>query len=242
MTGRFASAKRPAWPWLIAPAVLVLGIVLWAVFAGPADADPTQDPAETSRPSETVAGDVGVKDPAVHSAQHLSLSSVYTSSILNPDCSGEYGESVASLELTNTSQQYLLHAQLRAVLSDGSTLDFSLHDLPAGAVAEVFDTANTPLPEGLTCERIECLAEQYLDGSPIHPDISISYTDTGTVLTNIGTDTLSDLQVVYRCDMGGQYFGGISYTVTLGALAPGANTLVTDAELFGAAYVVRVYR
>ncbi|MCD7765490.1 MAG: hypothetical protein LUH53_03100, partial [Lachnospiraceae bacterium] len=183
--------------------------------------------------------------PEIANSDSLTLSSIYTSSILNPDCGGEYAEEVASLEVTNASDQYLASASLTAEMSDGTAVQFVVSDLPSGATAEIFDTANQSLASGVTCESIECISEEYLEGDMLMTDtIEITSEESGAVavLTNTGEEDLTGLTVVYHCDMAGQYFGGASYVTTIESLAAGESWELTDDTLLGEIAVVRVYQ
>ncbi len=241
--------------------VLVIIAVLW-YFIWPKDGtydgdlaaltDVTSETVETVMETETVAAaeteteaPAEVSLPEVENSDSLTLSSVYTSSILNPDCGGEYAEEVASLEVTNSSGQYLVSAELTAVMSDGKEVQFVVSDLPSGATAEIFDIANQSMDSGVTCESLECTSEEYLEGDMLMADtiaISSGDSDAVAVLTNTGEEDLTGLTVVYHCDMAGQYFGGASYMTTIESLAAGESYELIDETLMGEVAVVRVYQ
>ncbi len=181
--------------------------------------------------------------PEIEDTDSLTLSSVYTSSILNPDCGGEYAEEIASLEVTNSSDQYLLSAELTAVMSDGTEVIFSISDLPAGDTAEIFDTGNQTLAEDVTCTSLVCTSEEYLDEDVLMSDtIEVRADGSDAVIANTGGSDLTELTVVYHCDMAGQYFGGASYTIKIDYLAAGESYTLSDSTLMGEAAVVRVYQ
>ncbi len=195
-----------------------------------------KEPVETAETAETAL-------PEVEQSTGLTLSSVYTSSILNPDCGDEYAEEVASLEVTNSSDSYLVSATLTATLSDGTEVLFEVHDLPAGATAEIFDTENQSVASGVTCTALVCTAEEYIEENVLLSDtIEVTASGADAVLTNIGDSDLTGLTVVYHCDMAGQFFGGTSYTITIDSLAAGESYTLSDSALMGEVAVVRIYQ
>ncbi len=247
------SAKKSSAPEIRRFVVLlisIIGLIVFTIVRVGLDneigfgADGTSHPETTESdtvgsPSADISGDVSIIDPNIGKSEHLSLSSVYTSSILNPDCKGEFSEDVVSVEVTNTSDRMLLSAELRAKMSDGTSVIFKLRDLPAGGVAEVFDTSNATLGKGVSCISIECVSETYLDTVPIMTGIELI--DGHTVKNNSEKD-LTDVKIVYRCSMGDRFFGGIAYEITIESLDAGESFEVTDSGLFGEVAVVRVYQ
>ncbi|MCD7805149.1 MAG: hypothetical protein LUH03_08395 [Oscillospiraceae bacterium] len=215
--------------------------------------------AETAETNENTDGDETGEDeveaetetesdaesalPEVQESSSLTLSSVYTSSILNPDCGGEYAEEIASLEVTNSSSNYLVSATLTATMSDGTEVNFAVYDLPAGATAEIFDTENQTLDSGVTCTALVCTSEEYIDEDVLMSDtIEVTVSGSDAIITNTGDSALTSLTVVYHCDMAGQYFGGTSYTITIDSLAAGESYTLSDSTLMGEVAVVRIYQ
>lgn len=217
-------------------AAVILLLLLSAVCSAcGADAEPS----EPEPPAETRALEA---ESSIQNSEGLTLSSVYTSSIPNPDCGGKAANEIVSLEIQNDSQRYLRDARLTATMSDASAAHFLISDLPAGAIVEAFAVENTSLAAGVSCVSVSCDSEEFLEGDLLMTDrLTVTAGDTGAVLTNIGGDPLENLTVVYRCDMGGRYFGGISYETTIVNLAPGADCEISDPALFGKLLVVRVY-
>ncbi len=260
MSGKYAKKNSGGHRKTLIAVIMVLTALLaaliWVAASGVLDTEPeptipTQTQAATehtkvdppvSTPSTEVAGDVGIDDPQISQSKYLVLSSLYTSTVLNPDAKDEFAEDIASIEVTNTSDRFLLQAELMAQMSDGTTVTFLLQNLPAGGVAEAFDTRNRPLKDGVSCLGIQCVSEVYTDEDPILAGILVEKSAGGNRITNSGTTALTNLKVVYRCDMGGPYFGGIAYEITIESLDPGQSVEVTDSGLFGALTVVRVYQ
>lgn len=211
----------------------------------PGDAVETE---ETDVPDEDASQATGATEkatlPEIEDSDSLTLSSVYTSTVLNPDGGGEYVENVASLEVTNSSELYLKAATLTGTMSDGTEAAFQIHDLPAGAMAEIFDTKNQSIDTDAVCISLICTSEEYLDADEdllMAGSLQITASGEDAVITNIGTATLKNLTVIYHCDMAGQYFGGTSCTITIDSLAAGESYTLTDITLMGAVAVVRIF-
>ncbi len=231
---------------LIIVLAILLGTLLGLALADtlrpePENTSNTTQPATTAPPlgsTADVPGDVGVEQPDIQQSQHLKLGSLYTSTIPNPDGGNVMAENIASLEVENTAQRYLVKAQLKAYMSDGTTIDFTVQELPAGAVAEIFDPENRALPAGVTCQRIDCISEEYIDPPQLPEGLWVE----GDIVANAGQATLENIVVVYRCDLGEQFFGGIAYTYEIESLEPGQSLQIMNDELFGVVTVVRAYQ
>ncbi len=201
--------------------------------------------SEAESPEEIdngVAGDIAIDNTEILESEYLVLSSLYTSTIKNPDCDNTYQEEIPTIEVTNTSGQYLLEAAFSAEMSDGSELTFLLKDLPAGETAEIFDSENHSLESGVTCIQISCTSEKYLEGSALPEGLTIEASGSDAIITNNSGEALSGATVVYRCSMGEQYLGGVSYETSIDILDAGASYQVSDENLMGEVRVVRVYQ
>ncbi len=219
---------------------LALGVSVLAGCGSSAEGE-EETTVSASSPEEETEAATALAYPEVEDSASLSLSSVYTSSILNPDCGGDYAQEVASLEVSNLSEHYLLSATLLAVMSDGTEVTFVLADLPAGARAQVFDVANQSLSDGVSCVSLSAVSEEYLDGDVLMSDaVAIAYSGADAILTNVSDETLTNLAVVYHCNMDGDYYGGVSYTVTVESLEAGASYTLSDDALMGEVAVVRI--
>ncbi len=242
------SSRRMLLMAAVAVLILLVPVIVWAVLSGALKPpqgsidQPNMTQADTTGSSTQIAGDVDIGDGEIKESEHLVLGSLYTSSILNPDGGNVYAEDVASIEVVNTSDKYLLRAELTAAMSDGSTITFVLEELPGGGVAEVFDPSNRALAADAVCQYIACVTEEYSDEAPIPEGLLVESLGAGCRITNTGETRLTNLKVVYRCDMGEQYFGGIAYEITIEALDPGASYQIVDDSLFGAVSVVRIYQ
>ncbi len=245
-------SRAPLITALIVVVVALIAVVLWfGAGGGTSERAESSESDQTAETEKITDSDTAVEDevetksnlPEVEQSSSLTLSSVYTSSILNPDCGDEYAEEVASLEVTNRSDSYLVSATLTATLSDGTEVLFEVHDLPAGATAEIFDTENQSVASGVTCTALVCTAEEYIEEDVLLSDaIEVTASGADAVLTNTGDSDLTGLTVVYHCDMAGQFFGGTSYTITIDSLAAGESYTLSDSALMGEVAVVRIYQ
>ncbi len=189
----------------------------------------------------SLAGDVDVQETEIQNSNSLSLSSMYTSDLDNPDCGNVYAEGIPTIEVTNSSEQYLLSAEFSAEMSDGSTRIFRAADLPAGATVEIFESENHILEGDVSCLDIVSISEEYMDMPGLPEGIIIEPAGQTSIITNTRQETVQNLTVVYRCSMGEQFLGGVSYEVKVDSLAPGESYIVEDGTLLGEIAVVRVY-
>ncbi len=227
---------------LILVAVALIAVVIWLLTrSGTGETAGSGENIQTAETNEATDAENAL--PEVQDSSSLTLSSVYTSSILNPDCGGEYAEEIASLEVTNSSDSYLVSATLTATMSDETEVLFEIHDLPAGATAEIFDTENQTLDSGVTCTSLVCTSEEYIDEDVLMSGtIEVTTSGSDAIITNTGDSALTSLTVVYHCDMAGQYFGGTSYTITIDSLAAGESYTLSDSTLMGEVTVVRIHQ
>ncbi|MCD8230373.1 MAG: hypothetical protein LUD14_00870 [Clostridiales bacterium] len=239
---RMKRIRRTIIALVIIVAALVVVLFLQFRFGTGDDNDKAEDSLSVAEDSLSVEEETeGL--PEIEGSGSLELSSVYTSSILNPDCGGEYAEEIASLEVTNSSDSYLISATLIATMSDGTEVNFAVYDLPAGATAEIFDTENQTLDSSVTCTSLVCTSEEYIDEDVLLSDsIEMTVSGSDAIITNTGDSALTSLTVVYHCDMAGQYFGGTSYTITIDSLTAGGSYTLSDSTLMGEVAVVRIYQ
>ncbi len=253
--GKYQKKRRSKAPLIIVLILVVavlIAVALWLwARSGTGEAVESSEYNQTAETDEIVdssadmEGEVEAESslPEVEQSTSLTLSSVYTSSILNPDCEGEYAEEIASLEVANSSDSYLVSATLTATMSDGTEINFVVYDIPAGATAEIFDTENQTLDSSVTCTSLVCTSEEYINEDVLMSDtIEVTVSGSNAIITNTGDSALTSLTVVYHCDMAGQYFGGTSYTITIDSLAAGESYTLSDSTLMGEVAVVRIYQ
>ncbi|MGM9637441.1 MAG: hypothetical protein ACI3YK_05575 [Eubacteriales bacterium] len=172
----------------------------------------------------------------------LQVSSLFQFTGMNPDADGQMGENIATLELVNNSDEYLSEAEISVVLSDGTTLQFAVTDLPSGKTVWAFEKLCGTCPDGTPdISSITCTAD-FADTVPAFPDgLIVNAEDIALSLTNTGTADLTNLTVCCHCNFSDVYFGGITYAYTVDRIPAGETVTVTAVDCFlGEAEVVRI--
>ncbi|MBQ7346284.1 MAG: hypothetical protein IJW45_09545 [Oscillospiraceae bacterium] len=148
----------------------------------------------------------------------------YTGGFLE-DGSGDPVEDVAAILVQNTTSEYLQYAQLRFQIG-GAEATFLVTGLPPGARCWVLER------DRLTVEAD--LVYRYIEGStafvPVGEDtgMDVELKDGSLVVRNLSETDASEVYVYYRTvHEDGNYFGGITYRCSAGALAAGEQAEVT---------------
>ena len=169
----------------------------------------------------------------------LTVESVFTSDMTNPDCDNESVEDLASLQVTNTGSDCIAEAMVTAVMADGTTASFTIMNLPAGMSMLAFDTADTAL-KSTDCSSLT-LESLTIGEIGIPEEVSVSAESTSITVTNNSGSTLENLTVTYHCMMDGVCFGGLSYEQIIADLPAGASiTLEADECWLGTAEVLGI--
>lgn len=157
----------------------------------------------------------------------LTVDSLFQYSGLNPDCNEEEEEDIASLQITNTTGKYVEHAQLHAVLTDGTKLQFVLQDIPADGVVYAFDTANAVCATGQEIAQLDAEIAFGEEASRMEDSVQIRETEMQIELTNISSTDLEGLTVTYHNMLDGIMFGGTAYSQE--ADIPAGESTILDA-------------
>ena len=170
----------------------------------------------------------------------LTVHSLFPYSGMNPDAALAFGEDIAGLQLTNTSEAHISLAELTAVLEDGTELCFRVEDLPPGMSAMVFDPAHTALAGDLSCVDLYGFAE--FEEDPMQSElVAVSVDGIAITLKNVSGRDLTDLRVACHGLLDGSCFGGITYIYDVASLPAGAVTVISAVDcILGEARVVRV--
>ena len=170
----------------------------------------------------------------------LTVSAMFPYSGMNPDAGLEFGEEIAGLQVTNTSDSHLSLAELTAVLDDGTELRFRVEDLPAGMSAMIFDPDSTVLEEGWRCGSLDGFAE--FEEDPLQSElVAVSVDGIAVTVYNVSGRDLTDLRVACHGLLDGSCFGGITYIYDVASLPAGAVTVINAVDcILGEARVVRV--
>lgn len=236
---------------LIAAVLLAAAAVVWFLNreSAPQGAEPSgpgsgSASSASGEPDGSQGGEpenTGLAFPYVLEEGGVTVTSLFQSTIFNPDCGDAEGENIASLGFTNTTERHLARCEFTAVLTDGTQYHFLAEDIPAGQSASVFETDNAALDAAVPCESISCTAE-FEAAAPVMADqIQVSVQGTQVTLTNIGGEDLPNLVVTCHCLLDGAVFGGTTYSYPMEAL-PAGETVTLSAEdcYLGEAAVVRI--
>lgn len=170
--------------------------------------------------------------PYVLEEGRLEITSLFQSSIPNPDKGFEEGADLASVELVNKSGEYLKKADITLTLEDGTKLIFQVSDIPAGKTVWAFDMANTTMEAEMKCLEIQCEAEfdKAYDGweGQFHVNAEAATAE----VTNLTDQEQTDIKVIFHCVMEGVYFGGTSYEYSIDKLAPQESAVLEVIECY----------
>ena len=170
----------------------------------------------------------------------LTVHSLFPYSGMNPDAGLEFGENIAGLQLTNTSDEHISLAELTAVLDDGTELCFRVEDLPPGMSAMLFDPECRTLDGDRYCVDLYGFAE--FEEDPMQPElVAVSVDGIAVTVYNVSGRDLTDLRVACHGLLDGSCFGGITYIYDVASLPAGAVTVINAVDcILGEARVVRV--
>lgn len=181
----------------------------------------------------------GIKFPYELENGKLTVKSLFQSSIENPDCSNEYADDVATLEVENTSDEFLQEAKIIITLNDETKIPIVITNLPAGKSVWAFATDNTAVELNSECVEIACDATFEKEMSVLSGIVSYEVNETKVTLHNLSSDNLTDLSIGCHCLFDNVYYGGLTYSYDVDELS--ANDSITfDADdcYLGSAEVV----
>ncbi|MCI7181911.1 MAG: hypothetical protein SOY12_00790 [Schaedlerella sp.] len=95
----------------------------------------------------------------------LQITTLFQSSVPNPDCDFKEGIDIASIELLNQSGQYLKSADITLTMEDGTELRFEVLDIPDGDKVWAFDINNTSIASDGRCINVQYKAVFEDDGT-----------------------------------------------------------------------------
>lgn len=171
----------------------------------------------------------------------LTVRSIFTYSGMDPDADWAFGESIAGIQLTNTSDEYLRSAEVTAILADGAVLTFRAEDVPAGKTVMAFAQEHKLLADPDSCEDIYGEAE-FIAGDPLASElVELRTAGTEITLKNVSGRDLTNLNVTCHGLLDESLFGGTAYHYTIASLPAGGSTVIHAVDcLLGMAEVVRV--
>ncbi|MGN0998724.1 MAG: hypothetical protein ACI4PO_04155 [Faecousia sp.] len=239
--------KSVLWIPITIAVVLVLAVV--AVFAMPqmlysmSDEAYAEDPNPelSTAPEETAETVPTLSFPLLLEDGRLEVGSLFQFSGINPDCGNREGTDIAAMELKNTSGQYLAEAKITLTLPDGTQLNFTVTELPAGASVMAFSTENLSIPTDAACVSADCQASFDPAAVTASDQVTAAVDGIHVTLTNISGQDISQIVVYCRGILGEEYFGGVTYSYTVTNL-PAGESITVDATdcILGMAEVVRL--
>lgn len=201
-----------------------------AVPTGP---EPTQTPTSAGRelfPLELEGG-------------RLIAQSLFRFSGMNPDCDDLFGEDIAGLQMTNTSDEHMAFAEVTVILTEGKTLTFRAEDVPPGGTVMAFCLEHESVTDPDSCEEAFGYAEFCSGDMLLSDQLEITVEGARITLRNLSGEDLTDLKVICHGLLDGSLFGGSTYQYHVSTLPAGASADVYAVDcILGMTEVVRVVR
>lgn len=194
------------------------------------------EPMQTEPPTEPVQ-----IFPVLLEDGMLTVQSVFSFSGMNPDADLLFGENIAGLQVTNTSDLHLTEAEITAVLSDGTILTFRVEELAPGMGAMVFSPEHATVEDPIRCEEVYGYAE-FDEGDPLRSDlVELRVEGMAVTVKNVSGRDLTDLAIICHGLLDGSAFGGRAYTYRITSLRAGESTTIYAQDcILGMTQVVRV--
>ncbi len=201
--------------------------------------DNAVNPAESLSAGEV---DTGLKFPYTVGDTGLEVNSLLSSDVMNPDAGNELVENLASLEITNVSDQYLVSAVFSVTLDDGTVYSFRVQDLPADGRTIAFAVDNAVYENAVPCEAIEAETEFAAGEQRMEDSIAVSVEGTAITLTNLTREDLGPLNVICHDTLDeSEFFGGVSYVYPTEGIPAGGSVTVDAIDcMVGQPAVVRI--
>ena len=171
----------------------------------------------------------------------LTVQSAFQFSGMNPDADLAFGENIAGLQITNTSDRHMKEAEITAILHDGTVLTFLAQELSPGMSAMVFSLEHGVLEDPALCAEVYGTAE-FETGDPLRRDlVDIQIEGMEVTVKNVSGEDLTDLTIFCHGLLDESSFGGKAYTYRITSLSAGASTVVLAQDcILGMAQVTRV--
>lgn len=187
--------------------LLMVGVVIWAAFT----LSPQQD-----RPTGTTASVATAGPEDVVCGEYSRFSGEYVE-----DGQGQPVQYVAAMLVTNQSDAFLDLATL-TYLIDGKEATFVVTGLPPKTSAWVMEKNRMTIGENAVFQRKDCSAA-FREHGGFTGEISLLADGHNLTAINETDKTLKNVYVYYKVlHSDGNFFGGITYRVGFGDLAPDA--------------------
>lgn len=202
---------------------------------------PAENPEETAPEEPSEESDPGVAYPVKLENGKLTLESLFHFEGMNPDCGMETGDNIAAIVLRNTSEDFLAEAKFVLELSDGSSVEFLVTNLPAGKHTMAFAPDNTQLEGDTVCVDASCSAVWSSMAEALPESVSVSVSGTTVTVTNHTGKDIPALTVYCRDPFSEGYFGGKAQEYIINNLSADAAAAVeTMNSIMGMTEVVCV--
>lgn len=171
----------------------------------------------------------------------LTVQSIFSFTGMNPDADLQFGENIAGVQLTNTSELHLTEAEIEAVLDDGTILTFRAEDVPPGMSVMAFSLEHGTFGDPARCAEVFGYAE-FEEGDPLRSDlVEITVEGIAVTVKNVSGEDLTDLDVICHGLLDGSCFGGSIYTYRIQSLSAGGSaTILAQDCILGMTQVARV--
>lgn len=179
----------------------------------------TGNSAQTPKPP---AGGSESVDPLAEKGLRCTNFSLFSGQFVE-DGRDELVEDVAAVLVTNTTDQFLDFGVLIYEL-DGETCTFVVTGLPAGESAWVMETLAITASHDSELVYEDCVTSFRAENTTSAEGLTITSEGNTLTVTNQDTKTRKDVYIYYKNrHSDGNFFGGITYRVSLGDLSPGAS-------------------
>ena len=179
--------------------------------------------------------------PKVIEGGKLTIESIFQYSGINFDCNEEMCEEIGSLQLKNTSAEYLEYADIEVKLTGDIEFHFRVEDVPAGQSIMAFDTENRSYEEEQLIEDVIVDAVWRQSVSSGREKINFVTEGTMITVTNVSDEAVQNMTVKYHCSLDGIYLGGKSYEGIVESLNPQESITLEAVECYlGEAAVIDI--
>lgn len=208
---RLEKKKRRAWPWIIA-ACLVIAAVVAVVYLTGDDSDP-EDPGDTQVPAAEQVQNLG------HGLYLLSVDP-YSGPYVE-DGSDEPVENVMAITVENQGDEPIQLSTVTLTAADGAEYSFTLTALPAGARVTVLEENRAAYKDGLEISgAVLSNVAGFNEPLSLHEELlSITASNQTLTIKNVSGQAFPGGRVCYKNVSNDGYLGGITYTVTIPAMA-----------------------
>ena len=182
-----------------------------------------------------------VSFPYKSKGENLAIASIFPYSGTNPDFNDENCENIGAIQVMNQSDEYLIEAEICAILSDGSKLQFLLEDIPPKKEVLAFEVKNQQYNQEKVIVDIEVTEEFSTEHEFNKEDILYEVNGEKVNVINNTSVNLTEVIVRYHACLNEMYFGGSCYETKIQTLAAGESVVVNATEcLVGEVTVVNI--